>query len=100
MEENNKGHHTIRIENIDIWNAMWITYFFYRLIDRKEIESVEIKKIKKAEGSIDLIIEMFIGYCATKTVDYLLRKIYRKLIAWKEKRNQTTLKIFMDDGLI
>jgi len=93
---------SIRLENADIWTSMWITYYFYKLVDKKEIDKIEIRKVVKSRDSIELEIILFIigipgTYVAHKGLDRLTPKIVDMLGRWKEKKRQTNLKMFMDN---
>ncbi len=50
----------IKIKNANIWAVGWITYYFYKLVDDKKIDSIEIKNVKKSPNSIESEIIAFL----------------------------------------
>lgn len=95
-----EGEHYIRIENADIRVAGWITHYLYKLVDEGEVETIEVKKVKKSEESLDLIIIFILqtaaGAILTKASIRTYRNIRNYLRKWHERRKQTNLKIFLD----
>jgi len=104
LDDKKKHRIEIRIRNADPWAAGWITQYVYKMVDRKELEKMQITHIKKSEKSIELIITgVFIflaGYIAGKVLDIpynsTLKKLLRLLRRWKRKRRNMSLDIFID----
>jgi len=95
----------IQIKNAPVLVAVNITYSLYEMVDKRELQSVSIDKVRKSENSIEVIIGLgisfAIGYIAGKVVDipynYAVDKILSILRKWKRRQKRGTLDIFMDD---
>lgn len=101
MDDKKKHRIEIRIRNADPWAAGWITQYVYKMVDRKELEKMQITHIKKSEKSIGFFIVGFIvGYAMSKGLDIpynsALKKLLRLLRRWKRKRRNMSLDIFID----
>jgi hypothetical protein len=95
----------IRIENADTWAAGWITHSLYRMVDRGDVDAIEIKKVKKSKASIEFEIAVFLsGYIAEKILDRTTESARERILAilhrWREKRKQTNLRMYIDDELL
>ena len=105
------GSLEVKIESADVWAYNWIAYQFYKLADKEEI-TIHIKA-KKSKHSIDGTILIIFIPIATEigrgvinnitdraidnAIDRVIDKIWNTAKRWKEKRKQTSLKIFIQD---
>jgi len=109
MKNKKKFHFKIKIKNADPWAAGWITQYLYKMVDKKEIEKMEITQIKKSEKSIELlivggIVTFLAGYFVGKVLDIpynsTLSKLLRLLERWKRKRRNMSLDFFLNEERI
>lgn len=95
----------IRIKNADPWAAGWITHYLYKMVDRNEIERMDLTKIRKSEKSIEVVVVGILiwagGFIAGKVVDIpynsAAEKLLRLLRRWQRKRRNMRIDMFFDD---